>query len=216
MERKEGIIFDLDGVLLSTDHFHYQAWKTLADRLGIPFDERKNDLLRGVSRMESLKIILADRAQAYSCEQLEAFCMEKNDMYRALLQRLTPDFIEGAVRSALQRFRQNGYRLAVGSSSKNATEILERTQLVSAFDAVVDGNHIQYSKPDPEVFLKAAAALELSPANCIVVEDAQAGIDAAKSGGFYAVAFGPHAALLAHADTAVEGIEALRDILCAR
>ena len=186
----KGIIFDLDGVLLSTDHFHYLAWKALADRLGIPFNEKKNDLLRGVSRMDSLEIILGERSDEFSPEEKLAFATEKNLTYRSYLQTLTPEFVSPEVPETLQKLRDSGLRLAVGSSSKNTPLILEKTDLRKYFDAVSDGNNITKSKPDPEVFLKAAQFIGLDPSECVVVEDADSGIEAAKRGGFYAISIG--------------------------
>ena len=186
----KGIIFDLDGVLLSTDHFHYLAWKALADRLGIPFDEKKNDLLRGVSRMDSLEIILGERSDEFSPEEKLAFATEKNLTYRSYLQTLTPEFVSPEVPKTLQKLRESGLRLAVGSSSKNTPLILEKTDLRKYFDAVSDGNNITKSKPDPEVFLKAAQFIGLDPSECVVVEDADSGIEAAKRGGFLAISIG--------------------------
>ena len=186
----KGIIFDLDGVLLSTDHFHYLAWKSLADRLGIPFNEKKNDLLRGVSRMDSLEIILGEKSDEFSPEEKLAFATEKNLNYRSYLQTLTPEFVSPEVPETLQKLRDSGLRLAVGSSSKNTPLILEKTDLRKYFDAVSDGNNITKSKPDPEVFLKAAQFIGLDPSECVVVEDADSGIEAAKRGGFYAISIG--------------------------
>ena len=190
MKNIKGIIFDLDGVLLSTDHFHYLAWKALADKLGIPFDEKKNDLLRGVSRMDSLEIILGGRTDEFSPEEKIVFASEKNTAYRGYLQDLTPDFVDSSVPETLQKLRNAGLRLAVGSSSKNTPLILEKTGLRKYFDAVSDGNNISRSKPDPEVFLKAAQFIGLEPSVCAVVEDANSGIEAAKRGGFYAISIG--------------------------
>lgn len=188
-----GILFDLDGVLCSTDRCHYQAWKKLADRLGIVFDEQSNQKLRGVSRMESLEILLQGSEQQFTPQEKEAMAEEKNAFYRQLLMALTPDDVPAEVRRTLQELRQRGYRQAVASSSKNTPLILQRVGLDSWFDAVVDGNHITRSKPDPEVFLMAAHALELQPERCLVVEDADAGIEAAVRGGFPCAGIGPAA-----------------------
>ncbi|MDR0583571.1 MAG: beta-phosphoglucomutase [Treponema sp.] len=183
----KGIIFDLDGVLVFTDKFHYQAWKYVADELGAPFDETLNNRLRGVSRMESLEIILSNAALRLSKAEKERVAEQKNNSYRKLLQTLTPQAIDRDTRKTLNLLRERGLKLAIGSSSKNAPLILEKTGLAEFFDAVSDGNNITHSKPDPEVFLKAAEFLGLEPYDCTVVEDAKAGIDAAKAGGFTAI-----------------------------
>lgn len=185
------LIFDLDGVLVFTDQYHYQAWKQLADKMGIYFDEQINNRLRGVSRMDSLEIILERYGgPALSQEEKLSLATEKNEIYRNLLARMTPDSVTREVRDTLAGLRRRGYRLAVGSSSKNAKTILARTRLAEAFDAVSDGTNISRSKPDPEVFLKAAEFLGLAPGNCAVVEDAGAGIDAAAAAGMLPVGIG--------------------------
>lgn len=186
----KGVIFDLDGVICFTDQFHYQAWKKLADRLGIEFDEKINDRLRGVSRMASLEIILEKSARAYSDAEKESFAAEKNDAYRALLENMRESDVSEEVRNTLSELRARGVLLAIGSSSRNTPLILEKTGMKQYFDAVSDGNNITRSKPDPEVFLKAAQFLRLAPADCLVVEDAVAGIDAGFSGGFRTAAIG--------------------------
>ena len=188
--RYQGIIFDLDGVICSTDEYHYQAWKALADRLGIPFDRERNNLLRGVSRMESLAIILEKSGRAYSEEEKAAFAAEKNGLYRQLLGRMSTADLADEVRVTLDALRARGLKLAIGSSSKNTPFILERIGLADFFDAVADGNGITHSKPHPEVFLKAAELLGLPPAHCLVVEDAHAGVEAACTGGFDCAAMG--------------------------
>lgn len=190
----QAVIFDLDGVLCFTDHYHYLAWKALADSLGIPFDERKNDRLRGVSRMASLEIILEDYHGPALTEQAKlALADKKNALYRQYLKIMTHADLPAEVPPTLQTLRAQGLRLAIGSSSKNTPLILQRVGLDGFFDAVSDGNNITRSKPDPEVFLKAAAMLGLPPAACLVVEDAEAGIDAARAGGFFSAGIGPAA-----------------------
>ncbi|MBQ0126034.1 MAG: beta-phosphoglucomutase [Clostridiales bacterium] len=186
----KGIIFDLDGVLLCTDEYHYEAWKTLSDKLGIYFDKTINNKLRGVSRMESLDIILGDAKDKFTTEQKMLFAEEKNTRYRSLLSKMTTDDVSDEVRLTLCKIRAAGIKTAIGSSSKNTRYIMEQTSLTEYFDAISDGNNITRSKPDPEVFLKAAQYLNLSPCDCFVIEDAYAGIDAAKAGGFTAVAIG--------------------------
>lgn len=186
----KAIIFDLDGVLCFTDKYHYQAWKSLADELNIYFDEKINDRLRGVSRMDSLEIILEKSDRQYTLKEKLAFTEKKNTLYRELLHRMRPEDVSEEVRVILKELRGRGYKLAVGSSSKNAPFILKQIDLVSYFDAVADGNDITRSKPDPEVFLKAAKKLGVEPEACAVVEDADAGIRAAKAGNMTAFALG--------------------------
>ena len=188
----KGLIFDLDGVLLSTDRFHYLAWKKLADRMSIRFTEKDNERLRGVSRMESLEIVLSlsEKPLALSEEEKLAIATEKNEQYREYLKTMTPADVSAEVRSTLATLRERGYLLAVGSSSKNTRFILSQTALTDAFDAIADGNDIKNSKPDPEVFVKAAEFLGLEPKECLVVEDAEAGIRAACSGKFESAGLG--------------------------
>lgn len=186
----KGIIFDLDGVICHTDKYHYQAWKKLADRLGIYFDETINNRLRGVSRMESLNIILERADKAYTEQEKEVFATEKNEVYKELLKQMTPEELSPEVKDTLEELRNRGILLSIGSSSKNAGFILNRLGLGDFFDAVSDGNNISHSKPDPEVFLKAAEFLKLPASECLVVEDAEAGLLAAKNGGMDSAAIG--------------------------
>ncbi len=209
---KQGIIFDLDGVLLSTDEMHYTAWKSIADELQIPFGREENNLLRGVSRMASLEIILNHGSVSLSEAEKQAIAEKKNSRYVALLQSLTPDVISQEVRDTLTALRARGVKLAVGSSSKNAKRILDLTDLNRYFDAVSDGTNISRSKPDPEVFLKGAAFLGLSPDACAVVEDAVAGIDAANAGGFMSIGIGD-AAFYEKADAKISRIGELLDLI---
>ena len=194
MSTYEGVIFDLDGVICSTDRYHYLAWKRIADRLGIPFDERINGRLRGVSRMDSLNIILEGYEGSLTQAKKEALAEEKNALYRASLADMSPDDLPQDVRRTLDALRAAGLRLAIGSSSRNTRFILERLGLADFFDAVSDGTNITRSKPDPQVFLMAADFLSLPPARCLVVEDAQSGIAAAKAGGFDSAGVGDAAA----------------------
>lgn len=209
----KGIIFDLDGVIVFTDKYHYLAWKELADRIGAEFDETINNRLRGVSRMESLEIILEGyHGEPFTPEQKEALATEKNETYRKLLAQMSPVDVADEVRSTLAQLRARGCKLAIGSSSKNAKFILERTGLTDAFDAVSDGTNISKSKPDPEVFLKAAQFLGLEAQDCLVVEDATAGVDAARAGGMKAVAVGD-AAEKQYGDFILNGFSELLTIL---
>lgn len=181
------IIFDLDGVICSTDRYHYLAWKALADRLGIPFDEEINRHLRGISRIESLEIVLDRHSSDYSAEEKMALAAEKNEIYKSYLASMTPGDLSKEVRMTLHTLRQRGYLLAIGSSSKNTKQILTQLGLGQFFDAIADGTMITKSKPDPEVFLLAASMLGVSPENAIVIEDAESGIRAAKAGRFRAI-----------------------------
>lgn len=187
----KGIIFDLDGVIISTDKLHYKAWKKIADKLNIAFDEKINNRLRGVSRMDSLEIILEGyQGSALNKEEKEALADEKNACYVELLGTLHPDQMDPDVTDTLQYLREKGLKLAIGSSSKNTKYILHQLEIENLFDAVSDGTNITKSKPDPEVFIKAASFLELPEEECIVVEDAVAGIDAARSGHMRSVGIG--------------------------
>jgi len=187
----EAVVFDLDGVICFTDVYHYRGWKSVADELGIPFDETVNNRLRGVSRMESLEIILEPyEGQPLSDDRKVELATIKNDRYRVMLGELSPQDLDPAVRTTLDDLRGRGLKLAIGSSSKNAKYILQRIGLDDYFDAISDGTNISRSKPDPEVFLKAAEYLGIDPAKCVVVEDAVAGIDAAHAAGMYGVAMG--------------------------
>ncbi len=187
----KAVIFDLDGVIVCTDKFHYQAWKEIADGLGIPFDERVNHRLRGVSRMDSLEIILEGYTGfPLTMKEKEAVAEQKNEIYRKLLQQMTPEDVKKETRDTLRILRERGYRTALGSSSKNARFILEKTGLTDAFDAISDGTNITKSKPDPEVFVKAAEFLKEQPERCLVVEDAVSGIEAAYAAGMKAAAVG--------------------------
>ena len=191
MKEVKGLIFDLDGVIVFTDQFHYQAWKKMADEMGIYFDEEINNRLRGVSRMESLSIILRKYdGEELSLEEKEKLAEQKNTYYRNLLKTMTPEDVSDEVRETLEELRKRGYKIAIGSSSQNAKMILNQVRLTDAFDEISDGTNIVRSKPDPEVFLKAADFLGLEPEECAVVEDAYAGIDAAKAGKMTAIAIG--------------------------
>ena len=189
------VIFDLDGVLVFTDRFHYQAWKKIADELKIPFDEQINNRLRGVSRMESLEIILEQYyGTPLSSTCKEALAEKKNGIYRELLTQMSSADVSDAVRDTLTQLKKKNCLQAVGSSSRNTRFILERVQLTDVFDAVADGTMISRSKPDPEVFLKAAELLKIAPGQCLVVEDADAGIEAGKRACMRTAAIGDAAA----------------------
>jgi beta-phosphoglucomutase len=185
-----GVIFDLDGVLVSTDDLHFRAWKELAEREGIPFTRQDNERLRGVDRMASLEILLERATRTYSQAEKLALAGSKNDRYRLLLAELGPSNVLPGARELLAGLRERGVRTAVGSSSRNAREILHRLALDALLDVIVDGTDITRSKPDPEVFALAASRMGLSPAECLVVEDAASGVEAALRGGFRVLGIG--------------------------
>ena len=185
-----GIIFDLDGVIVSTDEQHYLGWQALADRLGIPFTREVNSRFRGVSRMACMNILEELGGKHYTDSEKIAYADWKNEYYRELLDQMSPADLSQEVRSTLDALRARGLKLAVGSSSKNAKFILQRIGLSDYFDAVSDGTNISRSKPDPEVFLKAAEYLRLTPSDCLVVEDAVSGVEAAHAGGMKAATVG--------------------------
>lgn len=191
----EAIIFDLDGVICSTDEFHYQAWKQIAEELDIPFDRTVNNRLRGVSRMQSLEIILEQyTGPALAKAEKEDLAFEKNEVYRKLLAQMTEKDLSPEVKQTLDALREMGLLLAIGSSSKNTPLILHQIGLDGYFDAVSDGNNILHSKPHPEVFQKAAELLWAEPARCLVVEDAVAGVQAGHAAGMQVACVGDAAA----------------------
>lgn len=184
----KAVIFDLDGVIVTTDDCHYRAWKMMADDEGIYFDREINERLRGVSRMASLDIVLERAEKEYTDDEKVALATKKNDCYVELINELTPADILPGVMDNLNRLKENGIKIAIGSSSKNTPIILKQVGLDSFFDAVSDGNNISKSKPDPEVFVKAADMLGMPYADCMVVEDADAGIEAGKAAGMKTLA----------------------------
>lgn len=191
----KAVIFDLDGVFVSTDVYHYQAWKAIADQEGIYFDPEINQGLRGVSRMESLEVLLRRATREYTPEEKERLAQRKNEIYRRLLDQLTPAAILPGVLALLEELRAQKIEIAIGSSSKNTPVILKKIGFGHYFDAVADGSQISNSKPDPEVFLLAAKKLGINPADCVVVEDAEAGLLAARAAGMYALGIGDPAQL---------------------
>lgn len=190
---KQGIIFDLDGVLVSTDRLHYLAWKRLAEELQITdFTEADNEKQRGVSRMESLEVVLAKGAKHYTEEEKQQLAEQKNEYYKELLETLDEKALLANVPQTLKQLRAEGYKIGIGSVSKNTPVILEKTGIAGLVDEVSCGLDIIKSKPDPEVFLVAAKKLRLAPKQCLVVEDSAAGIEAAKRGGMKSLGVGPY------------------------
>lgn len=190
MRNFKGVIFDLDGVIVSTDEYHYLAWQMIANREGIYFDRKINDRLRGISRMESLNIILERASREYSDDEKLEMATAKNNFYRESLKKLTKAEILPGVTDLIAELKKRSIRIAIGSSSKNTMLILNQIGLTEQFDAIADGNRIMHSKPDPEVFFLAAKMLNLLPEECIVVEDAVPGIQAASAAGAKPVAVG--------------------------
>ena len=197
-------IFDLDGVIVDTARHHFVAWQNLAEELGVPFSAEDNEALKGVSRVDSLEYILKKGGLVLDPATKVQLMDRKNAHYLELAGKTSPaDALPGVV-ELIAELKSIGIKVALGSSSKNAEMILTRLNLLEAFDALVDGNHITLSKPDPEVFLMGAKALGLSPAECLVFEDAQSGIDAANTGGFPVIGIGDQGAL-SGASAVIEG-----------
>ena len=187
----KAVIFDLDGVLVTTDELHYRAWKRLAEQEGITgFTREDNIRQRGVSRMASLEVVLEKSGKQYSDAEKKVLAEKKNDMYVKSLESLDKSAVLDGVFDFITYLKQKGIKLAVGSASKNTPMILEKTGLADKFEAVSCGLDTQKSKPDPEVFLIAADRLDIPYSECLVVEDSDAGIEAAKAGGMYALAVG--------------------------
>ncbi len=186
----KGVIFDLDGVLVDTAKYHFIAWRKLAEKLGVSFNELDNEQLKGLSRLSSIQFILEKgKLELPEKEVLELMDL-KNNWYLELVNHMQIDEVLPNSRALLEDLKNNKIKIALGSASKNAQLILKKTRLLDYFDSVVDGTRTQHSKPNPEVFLKAADDLQLQPADCIVFEDAISGIEAANSGGFFSIGIG--------------------------
>lgn len=183
-------IFDLDGVLVDTAIYHYKAWKQLANSLGFDFTELQNEQLKGVNRMRSLDMILNWGGIEKSDQEKEQLASLKNSWYVAMISRMTTDEVLPGSLALLNELKSSDIKIALGSASKNSALILERTDLAHFFDAIIDGNSVTTSKPDPEVFLKAAEMLSTQPEDCIVFEDAQAGVQAAIAANMTAIGIG--------------------------
>lgn len=209
----QACIFDLDGVVCHTDEYHYLAWKCLCDELGFSFDRSLNEQLRGVSRRESLDIILRHNNAVLSEDMIQHAMDQKNAWYREYLEHMTPSDLEPEVRPVLTELRNLGIRTALGSSSRNARLILGRLGVAGSFDVIVDGTMLSKSKPDPEVFLKAADLLHVEPALCMVIEDAPSGLQAAQAAGMKCIAYRLHSPELGdvpHAETFQDVLEIVR------
>ncbi|MBB1645762.1 beta-phosphoglucomutase [Sphingobacterium sp. UME9] len=186
----KAVIFDLDGVLVDTAIYHFQAWHRLAEDLGYSFSIVDNEQLKGVSRIESLELILKWAGVEKSEAEKADLLVLKNQWYLELIEQLSPDHVLSGSLELLKKLQEKGIKIGLGSASKNAMGILEKTGIIPYFDALIDGNVVQLSKPNPEVFLKGAEVLEIAPAHCLVLEDAQAGIDAARAAGMQVIGIG--------------------------
>ncbi len=199
-------IFDLDGVVVDTAKYHYLAWRRLAHEMGFDFSPENNERLKGVSRVRSLEILLEIGDLTLSDAEMIAAANRKNAWYVDYISTLTPDDILPGVKEFLADIKKHGLKMAIGSASKNAGLILQRIQLNNVFDAVIDGTKVTKAKPDPQIFLFAANELKVAPDACVVFEDAQAGIEAAKNGGMLCVGVGdPN--VLQQADLVIRGFE---------
>ncbi|WP_430885968.1 beta-phosphoglucomutase [Fusibacter sp. JL216-2] len=201
----KGYIFDLDGVLVDTAKYHFKAWKRLADEMNIRFNEDDNERLKGVSRMASLDIILELGNKTLSEEEKVSLATRKNEWYVEFISKMDASEILPGALEFLKMLKENGYKCALGSASKNAGLILERTGLKDYFDTVVDGTHVSKAKPDPEVFTLGADNMGLSYTDCVVFEDSVAGLQAAKAAGMVAVGIG-EASVLTDADMVVKDL----------
>ena len=202
----EACLFDLDGVVVDTAKYHFIAWKALAEELGFEFTLEDNERLKGVSRMQSLEILIEIGNLRVSDREKLEMAEKKNALYVSYIEKMTPEETLPGVEKFLQELRAAGIRIALGSASKNAPMILERIQLSEMFDAIVDGNSIAEAKPNPEVFLKGAEKLGVLPENCVVFEDAIAGIEAAQNANMYSVGIGDPETL-GFADMVIPGFD---------
>lgn len=209
MSRFKAVIFDLDGVITDTAHYHYLAWKRLAEGVGAPFDEAFNEELKGVDRMGSLELILARAPRTYTDDEKRALADAKNRHYGELIATMTPsDLLPGALR-ALEAVRAAGLKIGLASVSRNAFTVLDRLGIRDRFDDVVDAATVARGKPDPEIFLTAAAHLGVAPADCLGVEDAVAGVASIKDAGMFAVGVGDPQ-VLRRADRVIPSMAAFR------
>lgn len=204
----KGLLFDLDGVLVDTAVYHYQAWLLLAKTMGFEFSEKQNEELKGISRMDSLDKVLGWGNVTKTDAEKQELATQKNDWYVEMINKMTPDEVLPGALEFLKSAHEAGYKMALGSASKNSGTILKNTNLAHFFDAIVDGNSVSKSKPDPEVFLKGAELLKLKATECVVFEDAVAGIEAAKRGGMKAIGIGDKS-ILTEADKVVSGLNQL-------
>jgi beta-phosphoglucomutase len=208
MSKLKAVIFDLDGVLVDTAEFHYLGWKKLADELGVPFDKNKNEDLKGIDRINSLKRMLGKKQHDYTEEELWDLATRKNEYYKRMIEQITPhNLFEGAYALILE-LRREDIKVAVASASKNAKTVIENLEIGNLLDEIVDGHDFEKGKPDPEIFLTAAERLGVSADEAIVVEDAEAGVEAGKAAGMVTVGLGdPH--ILGGADIVIQTLPEL-------
>ena len=202
----KGFIFDLDGVIVDTAKYHYLAWKKMANELGFDFTEKENEQLKGVSRTRSLEILLSIGGVSKSDSEKEQLATQKNEDYLKLIEKLDSDDLLPGTKEFVLNAKEDVIKIALGSASKNAAYILKKLGIAHLFDARVDGTMVSKAKPDPEVFTKAAQLIGLDPEKCLVFEDAQAGIDAAKNAGMKCIGIGDKN-VLKGADIVVTGLD---------
>lgn len=202
----EACIFDLDGVVVDTAKYHFIAWKSLAEELGFEFTPEDNERLKGVSRMQSLEILLEIGGLQFAEPEKLAMAEKKNALYVSYIEKMSPEETLPGVKNFLLELRNAGIKTALGSASKNAPMILDRIQLTELFDVIVDGNSITEAKPNPEVFLKGAEKLGVLPENCVVFEDAIAGVEAAQNANMYCIGIGDQETL-GFADLVIPGFD---------
>ena len=206
MTTTKACLFDLDGVIVDTAIYHFQAWRRLANELGFDFTEHQNEQLKGISRMESLELILKWGNVLLSDEEKIEWATRKNAWYLESVMQMTPNEVLKGVPEFLKELRANGIKVALGSASKNSRLILEKIKMIEFFDVIIDGNNITKGKPDPQVFLMGAEATNCKPIDCVVFEDALAGVQAGKAGGMRVIGVGDPK-ILNEADFVIKGFE---------
>lgn len=207
----KGALFDLDGVIVDTARYHYLAWKRLAGELGFEFTEEHNERLKGVSRMRSLEILLEVGGLSFDEEKKLELAQKKNDWYVEYIRRMDESELLKGAKEYIIQLREKGIKVALGSASKNASMILDNLKIAGLFDAVIDGNKVSKAKPDPEVFLLGAKELNLAPSDCVVFEDAEAGVAAAKRAGMKVVGIG-NKDILKEADRVIRGLDEMLEL----
>lgn len=206
----KGLIFDLDGVITDTAEYHYLAWKSLAEKIGIEIDRAFNEQLKGISRMESLELILqhGNKSEAYTLEEKETLATQKNEEYKEYIKQVTPDDLLPGIAELLRDAREQGIKMSLASASKNAPEIMQRLEIDGLFEGIVDPASLKAGKPDPEIFIRGAELLGLSVKECVGLEDAEAGIESINAAGMFSVGVGSKEAMK-EADYAVENTSEL-------